>query len=404
MKTLQLLLAMLLMSVTVSAQFGDFFKNAKKYARQRERAETIAAEQKQHYDNAIKRLQIDINVLDTCLTENDIQRYIAETERVNQQADSILALMTPYVEKGNNVISISINGPKHEFEQRLNTAALERAVRRLQPIMPSNPIHAKYDSIARAKHDSIKRVYSDKIDLYRRNHSYAKQHSNAINQLIKLKSVKNELDEILTSLETELNKSVEIENMQATGVYKTKWIEPINEADIITATAPYITVNGRKVYNGQCILKRTKKQRSNATGDNYFNTTYNVTITLIVDKGIVKSAKYSGTMSWWGQNDNIRKQYKNLREGTTAMLNARPIIVQTKPITKYEDFGYQGDLAQEMLRQLKTISDTDFDKQGFVYNCLISNASDRPKLIQEFAERYRAYKHSIFIDYSELKK
>ena len=42
---------MLLMSATVSAQFGGFFKDAKKYARQRERDETIAVEQKRHYDN-----------------------------------------------------------------------------------------------------------------------------------------------------------------------------------------------------------------------------------------------------------------------------------------------------------------------------------------------------------------
>ena len=44
---------MLLMSATVSAQFGGFFKDAKKYARQRERDETIAVEQKRHYDNVI---------------------------------------------------------------------------------------------------------------------------------------------------------------------------------------------------------------------------------------------------------------------------------------------------------------------------------------------------------------
>lgn len=37
---------MLLMSATVSAQFGGFFKDAKKYARQRERDETITVEQK----------------------------------------------------------------------------------------------------------------------------------------------------------------------------------------------------------------------------------------------------------------------------------------------------------------------------------------------------------------------
>ena len=276
---------MLLMSATVSAQFGGFFKDAKKYARQRERDETIAVEQKRHYDNVIRRLRIDINMLDTCLTENDIQRYIAETERANQQVDSILALMAPYnIEKGNNVISISINSPKHEFEQRLNTTALERAVRRLQPITPSNPIHAKYDSIARAKRDSIAQAYATAIRLYKNNRVTASQHSNAINQLIKLKSVKNELDDILTSLETELNKPVEIENMQATGVYKTKWIEPINEADVITVTAPYITVNECRVYHGQCIFKRTKKQRVNATGNNHFDTTYDVTITMTVDK------------------------------------------------------------------------------------------------------------------------
>ena len=35
---------MLLMSATVSAQFGGFFKDAKKYARQRERDETITVE------------------------------------------------------------------------------------------------------------------------------------------------------------------------------------------------------------------------------------------------------------------------------------------------------------------------------------------------------------------------
>lgn len=182
---------MLLMSATVSAQFGGFFKDAKKYARQRERDETITVEQKRHYDNVIRRLRIDINMLDTCLTENDIQRYIAETERANQQVDSILALMAPYnIEKGNNVISISINSPKHEFEQRLNTTALERAVRRLQPITPSNPIHAKYDSIARAKRDSIAQAYATAIRLYKNNRVTASQHSNAINQLIKLKSVK----------------------------------------------------------------------------------------------------------------------------------------------------------------------------------------------------------------------
>ena len=87
--------------------------------------------------------------------------------------------------------------------------------------------------------------------------------------------------------------------MQATGVYKTKWIEPINEADVITVTAPYITVNECRVYHGQCIFKRTKKQRVNATGNNHFDTTYDVTITMTVDKGLAKSAKYSGTMSWW---------------------------------------------------------------------------------------------------------
>lgn len=396
---------MLLMSATVSAQFGGFFKDAKKYARQRERDETITVEQKRHYDNVIRRLRIDINMLDTCLTENDIQRYIAETERANQQVDSILALMAPYnIEKGNNVISISINSPKHEFEQRLNTTALERAVRRLQPITPSNPIHAKYDSIARAKRDSIAQAYATAIRLYKNNRVTASQHSNAINQLIKLKSVKNELDDILTSLETELNKPVEIENMQATGVYKTKWIEPINEADVITVTAPYITVNECRVYHGQCIFYTSKKQRVNATGNNHFDTTYDVTITMTVDKGLAKSAKYSGTMSWWVPNNKIRKQYKNPREGTAAMLKAKPIIIETKQITKHEDFGYMGNLADEMLKQLKTANDTDFNKRDFVYNCLISKVVDRPKLIQEYAEKYRTYKQSIFIDYSELKK
>ena len=36
--------------------------------------------------------------------------------------------------------------------------------------------------------------------------------------------------------------------------------------------------------------------------------------------------------------------------------------------------------------------------------CIISKVVDRPKLIQEYAEKYRTYKQSIFIDYSELKK
>ena len=57
-----------------------------------------------------------------------------------------------------------------------------------------------------------------------------------------------------------------------------------------------------------------------------------------------------------------------------------------------------------MLKKLKTANDTDFNKRDFVYNCLISKVVDRPKLIQEYAEKYRTYKQSIFIDYSELKK
>ena len=44
------------MSATVSAQFGGFFKDAKKYARQRERDETITVEQKRHYDNVIRHV------------------------------------------------------------------------------------------------------------------------------------------------------------------------------------------------------------------------------------------------------------------------------------------------------------------------------------------------------------
>lgn len=68
------------------------------------------------------------------------------------------------------------------------------------------------------------------------------------------------------------------------------------------------------------------------------------------------------------------------------MLKAKPIIIETKQITKHEDFGYMGNLADEMLKQLKTANDTDFNKRDFVYNCLISKVVDRPKLIQEYAE------------------
>ena len=56
-----------------------------------------------------------------------------------------------------------------------------------------------------------------------------------------------------------------------------------------------------------------------------------------------------------------------------------------------------------MLKQLKLQMTLIFNKRDFVYNCLISKVVDRPKLIQEYAEKYRTYKQSIFIDYSELK-
>lgn len=383
--------------MTVSAQLGLFIQDIKKSKRQREQQETYQAKKQQEFNDYIQSTQPYIEQLKSYLTEQDVQNYLSEIKLFDAQIDSILACSAPHISKGDVIIRPAFNDTKHEFERKLTEQNVERD---MSSFTRSNDVPSTHAAFA--VYDSIRRAYSDKVQLYRKYISYAKQHSDVLNKLSKLKQVKADLDTILTIIKTEQNMPLP-DSIQSTGVYKSTWIEPINKADVITVNAPYKTINGIRAYNGQCVLHRIKKQRQNATGNNYFDTTYDVTITLTVENGVAKSAKYTGSMTWWGQNDKIRKQYKNPREGAAAMLKAKPVIVQTKPIIKYEDFGYNGDLANDMLKQLKT-KGIEYDENDIVTRYLNSEGQTREKVIDDCIKQLKASKQMIHIDYEKLKQ
>jgi hypothetical protein len=221
-------------------------------------------------------------------------------------------------------------------------------------------------------------------------------------QLSRAESLCIDLVAAKTILNNEIKRDTTVAG-PASGIYTTKWTEPINEDDVITVSAPYKTVQGFRVYDGICKLRRTKKQYPNVTGTHFKPVTYDVTITLTVKDGMVKSEQYSGSMYFWSPNYKIRNSVAGTyRQKQQAVDKARPVS-ETKPVKTYEDFGYAGQYAKDMLNLLQTESFTVSDENAFIQSYLSTAGNLRDKLVQQFQKRYRTYKSSILIDFSEIR-
>lgn len=341
------------------------------------------------------------NILKRLWTEQDFKQIQSKVDSMQQVFDSRIDSMQPYVDKTSPLLSTTYSGSKSELERTYDRHFEDADLEQARQILVSRYKTTETEELYRL-FNQLKQDYTDKLYLYKAYKGTMIQYSQLSAKLTKLKTVKADLDDIRNILQAEINRQ-QADSLPKSGVYRTKKSVLIEGDDVITVTAPYKTVEGFRVFNGQCILKRVRNQYTNATGTHFKEYTYNVTIILTVVDGTVKAEKYSGTMYWWAPNQQARNISGTYRQKQQAMDNAKPVIISTRHIRKYEDFGYHGDLAKEMLELLQTESFTESDENSVIYAYLSSVPSVRKQIIEQFQKRYRTYKSAILIDFSEIR-
>ncbi|WP_195643246.1 hypothetical protein [Bacteroides ovatus] len=369
MKTLQIVLAMLLMSATVSAQNWS----TEHYASLCARFDSCQFFTKQDFEDAEKLLKLNKAKLDSLSNIVDISIPLGESGD----------LWKKYLRDKRNLLEI--------------ITKIDYSKMRISNIQDN--LKNDYTTLNR-KCQKLLNTYQLYSGGYEGSNSFL-QYSESIARLTianeRLIAVK-ELQDFIQTEESKLSKDA------ASGTYTRTWTEPINEDDIITVTAPYKTIDSIKVFDGQCVLRRTKKQYTNHTGKHFKPVTYDVTIILTVADGIVKTEKYSGSMSWWSDNKQAGNGYKTYRERLNAINNAKAIKTATKQITKYEDFGYYGNYAKEMLDMLKVGSDLSSVKKELLRKYAKATETERQDIKNEVIKLYKNYASPIKIDFSNIKR
>ena len=124
---------------------------------------------------------------------------------------------------------------------------------------------------------------------------------------------------------------------------------------------PYKTINGKKVIDGLCTVRLSRTQLQNATGSNYREETYDVTITMNVQNGKVMSISCSGKIQNWIPNINILKNYRTEYEQKIALSRAEPIVDKTQNIKSLNDFKSYSVLNSIKLLEKRRAFDNDKD-------------------------------------------
>lgn len=370
MKTLQLLLAMLLMSVTVSAQKWST----------------------EHYASLCARF-------DSCkfFTKQDFEKADSLLKQNNAKLDSlsytVIGHVSPEGESG-DLWKKYLRDKNDLLEIKTDIDYNRMRISNIQDNLKKD-----YTALNR-KCQNLLNTYQLYSGGYEGSDSFWRYSQSVVRLNIaneRLIAVK-ELQGFMQLEESKLSKDA------ASGTYTRTWTEPINEDDIITVTAPYKTIDSIKVFNGQCILHRTKKQYTNHTGKYFKPVTYDVTITLTVIDGVVKAERYNGSMSWWSDNKQAGNGYKTYRERLNAIDKARAVKTATKQITKYEDFGYNGNYAKEMLDMLNVGTDLSTAKNELLSKYAKATETGRQEIKNEVVKLYKNYTSPIKIDFSNIKR
>lgn len=369
MKTLQILLAMLLMSVTVSAQkWSD-----EHYASLQAKFDSCKFFTQQDFEDAqilLKQNDAKLDSLHDIIGHVNSSGETGELWKKYQNDTQIL----------------------HDIQHDIDYYHIRSAK------LPADLLR-KY-LVLYSKCTKILNTYKPYSGGYEGSDSF-RMYSSSIVRLnlanARLNAVK-ELQELMQTEEAKLSDNA------ASGTYKRTWTEPINQDDIITVTAPYKTIDGIKVFDGQCILHRVKKQYTNHTGKHFKPVTYDVTITLTVENGVVKSEKYSGSMAWWGENRQAGNGYKTYRERLNAINSAKAIKTDTKQITAYDQFGAYGNYSKEMIDLLNVGTDLPSAKKRLLSKYAQATETERPAIKNEVIELYKNYSSPIKIDFSNIKR
>jgi hypothetical protein len=123
--------------------------------------------------------------------------------------------------------------------------------------------------------------------------------------------------------------------------------------ELICIEVPYKTINGEVVVDGVCKAKQRRLQLENATGSNFHDWTYDVTVTLVVQNGKATKLSVTGSQQWWKMNANVANKKTGLLSQAAAIRNAKPIISKNQQVTSLQDFGYQGDNGMALLYKLE---------------------------------------------------
>ena len=156
---------------------------------------------------------------------------------------------------------------------------------------------------------------------------------------------------------------VDSRSLQTSGVLTWTIYDGVN--DSYPMKLPYKTINGKKVIDGLCTVRLLHTQLQNATGSNYREETYDVTITMNVQNGKVMNISCSGKIQNWIPNINILKNYRTEYEQKIALSRAKPIIDKTQNIKSLNDFRSNSVL--NSIKSLEKRRAFDDDKDLLIY-------------------------------------
>ena len=135
-------------------------------------------------------------------------------------------------------------------------------------------------------------------------------------------------------------------------------IKPVwNRENLYIINIPYFVEDGTLIPNGVCIVRQVNQQPNNATGELFEIYTYDVSMTVNVDKGMATSVSVKGYVCQWDENTAAGQGKKSEFERRKAIRMAKPVVKKKINVTSEADirnFPMIGGISVD-LDNMKTI-------------------------------------------------